>query len=49
MFVSFSPTLYTVTEGTNQFVELIVTRTGNLSVYTEFTVATYNGTAEGKP
>ena len=45
--VSFSPTTYTVTEGVDEFVELILVRSGVLSRATVVIVTTRSGTATG--
>jgi hypothetical protein len=43
--VAFSPTTYTVTEGVDEFAELVIVRSGDLSRNTTVTVTTFDASA----
>ena len=43
--VAFSPTTYTVTEGVDEFAELVLARSGDLSNNTTVTVTTFDASA----
>ena len=47
VFVSFDPVSYTVTEGVDGAVELILVRSGDLSRATVLTITTADGSAIG--
>ena len=48
MVVSFEKTSYTVTEGEDEFVEIILVRSGDLSRNTTVTLTTFDVSALGK-
>ena len=46
--VSFDPTSYTVTEGEDEFVEVTLVRSGDLSRNSTVTLTTFDASALGK-
>ena len=47
VFVSFNPTTYTVREGVDEYAELMLVRSGDLTRNTTVTVTTFDVSAKG--